>query len=230
MRYVYCHPLFDERKCSHRFSYQLKKSFQQKGVNLERFDYRGTGEARGQFSNVTWDTLREDIRRFVDDDNLSLIGLRLGGTLALDYCLQYHENVKNLVLIEPIIIGADYAQYLRRKQHIKDLMTAGSSAELNEKGFENIEGFKTSSRLIKQIQKINLLEQPKNTVLKTRIIVIHISNRKRPVNTLEHFLKILSNITTEVSIQTVNSPVFWERLPNADYNKITKRVCKWSDD
>jgi len=229
MRYVYCHPLFDERKCSHRFSYQLKKSFQQKGVNLERFDYRGTGEDRGQFSNVTLDTLREDIRRYIDGDNLCLIGLRLGGTLAMDYCFKYHENVKNLVLVEPIIIGADYVDYLRRKQHIKDLMTAGSFAELNEKAFENIEGFKTSTRFIKQIQKINLLEQPKNTVLKTRILVIQISNRSGPAYILEHFVKSLIKITTKVSIQIVNAPVFWERLPNADYNKITKRISKWPD-
>ena len=61
MRYIYCHPLFDERKCSHRFSYHLQKHFERNNLVLERFDYTGTGESQADFAEVTFSTLLEDI-------------------------------------------------------------------------------------------------------------------------------------------------------------------------
>ena len=62
MRYIYCHPLFDERKCAHRFSYRLAKAFERKALKLERFDYRGTGEAAGRFSDITMASLQNDLK------------------------------------------------------------------------------------------------------------------------------------------------------------------------
>ena len=144
MRYIYCHPLFDERKCSHRFSYQLCESFKSASLILERFDYLGTGEADGDFKDVTMETLRGDIDRKISCNKASLIGVRFGATLALDYCRRHANRINKLVLIEPILDGAAYINHLYRKQHLKDIMT-GCLNLGQEDGFRNIEGYKIIS-------------------------------------------------------------------------------------
>ena len=164
MRYVYCHPLFDERKCAHRFSYQLKNTFRAAGLTLERFDYQGTGEAAGDFKDVSLETLREDVNQKVNGKEICLIGLRLGASLALDYCSRNFGTVQKLVLLEPIVNGAQYVDYLYRKQHIKDLMTGKSVAIPQDNGYVNIEGYKTNIHLIEQIENLDLIETAKENL------------------------------------------------------------------
>ena len=132
MRYIYCHPLFDERKCAHRFSYQLAKAFEKNYLELERFDYHGTGEADGEFYNVTMNSLSADIQAIVDGDRVCLIGTRFGATIALDCCCRNESAVRTLVLIEPVVNGHGYAEYLFRKQHLKDMMTGNGSESARE--------------------------------------------------------------------------------------------------
>ncbi|GAH83605.1 unnamed protein product, partial [marine sediment metagenome] len=72
--------------CAHRFSFQLKNAFQAAGLTLERFDYRGTGEAPGEFADVSLETLRGDVASQVGGDEVCLVGLRFGASLAFDYC------------------------------------------------------------------------------------------------------------------------------------------------
>ena len=112
--------MFDERKCAHRFSYCLKSAFEQAGLTLERFDYRGTGEAAGEFADVSMDSIREDMSDHLENDRVCLIGLRFGATIAYEYAARFPAIVHKLVLIEPIINGSDYVDYLKRKQHSND--------------------------------------------------------------------------------------------------------------
>ena len=62
IRYIFLNSLFDERKCSHRFSYELKCSFKESGKQLERPDYFGTGEASGEFCQLDMETLKADVK------------------------------------------------------------------------------------------------------------------------------------------------------------------------
>ena len=103
MRYIYCHPLFDERKCAHRFSYQLAKTFEENNLQLERFDYRGTGEGDGRFCDVTMDSLRVDIQTTINRDRVCLIGTRFGAAIVFDFCCQNGSAVHTLILIEPVV-------------------------------------------------------------------------------------------------------------------------------
>ncbi|MHC4388175.1 MAG: serine aminopeptidase domain-containing protein, partial [Planctomycetota bacterium] len=158
MRYVYCHPLFEERKCSCRFAFQLANVFEAEGLNLEMFDYRGTAESPGEFADVSLETLREDIAEKVGSDRVCLIGVRLGASLALDYGFRNGQLIQTVVLVAPIVVGSEYVDYLYRKQHIKDVLTGRSTAELGDVGYENFEGYKTSVEFIEQIRRFSLFE------------------------------------------------------------------------
>jgi hypothetical protein len=230
MRYVYCHPLFDERKCAHRFSYQLKNTFQAAGLTLERFDYRGTGEGAGDFKDVSLETLRRDISQQVNGDKICLIGLRLGASLALDYCIRNPGAVRKMVLLEPIVNGAQYIDYLYRKQHIKDLITGKSPGMSRDNGYINIEGHKTNIHFLEQIQNIDLIDTAKENPGENSILIVQIANHSRVDPEIACLAKRLEGSAKRVNFESVNIPIFWERLPCADYSKLTERILRWCCD
>jgi pimeloyl-ACP methyl ester carboxylesterase len=227
MRYVYCHPLFDERKCAHRFSYQLKTAFEAKGLNLERFDYRGTGEAPGEFSDVCLDSLRSDVAQHVRGEQVCLIGLRFGASLAFDYCVRGADRVHTLVLVEPVVDGAAYVDFLRRKQHIKNVMTAESSDTLHEDGYENIEGYKTSSRFVEQMMRFDLPEEASRCVPLAGIFIAHVSRRSKISPQIVRLAEVLKRSGSKVSVENARLPVFWQRIPSADYGMLTSEILRW---
>jgi pimeloyl-ACP methyl ester carboxylesterase len=226
MRYVYCHPLFDERKCAHRFSFQLKNEFQVANLALNRFDYRGTGESPGKFEDISLDTLREDVSTQVNSDEVSLVGLRFGASLAFDYCAHSLGTVRNLVLLEPIVDGAMYVDYLYRKQHIKNLMTGKSICNLQDKAYENLEGYKTSLRFIEQIKDLNLVELATEHAIGNSVFIIQISNRPKIEPRLSGLAKILEGSARRIIVENVKIPMFWERIPSTDYTELAQKVLR----
>jgi hypothetical protein len=227
MKYVYCHPLFDERKCSHRFSYQLKAAFEEAGMRLERFDYRGTGEAAGEFSDVSLRSLREDVAGWIDGDEVCLVGVRFGASLAFDYCVRGRGPMRNLVLLEPVVEGRAYVDYLRRKQHIKDLMTGESSVPPEDKGYENLEGYKTSVKLMEQLESFDLIELACEYVIENSICIAQISKQSKIHPEIASLAKLLEGSANKVVVENVEVPMFWERIGSSDYTKLTEKVLEW---
>jgi len=230
MRYIYCHPLFDERKCSHRFSFQLSETFRHNGLKLERFDYHGTGEAEGRFCDVTIRTLRRDIKEKIDSQKASLIGLRLGASLAFDYCCRQSGKVRNLVLVEPIIEGADYVDYLFRKQHIKDLMTGPSADSLEECGFHNLEGYKTNAVLIEQIKQLCLTKMADSLCVTGEIRIVQIIGTNRLNPQIVSLADTLKKAGVNIKVKSFKLPAFWERIPDVDYSILTRKILEWCRD
>lgn len=230
MRYIYCHPLFDERKCAHRFSYQLKITFQKSGLMLERFDYRGTGEAEGRFENVSLDSLKEDVEAQINGDEVCLIGLRFGAILALYYAAAHPGIVKKLVLLEPIVDGATHVDYLYRKQHIKDLMTGESADKFRENGFVNIEGYKTSARFLDQIKNINLAMTVKENPPTSPVLIIQISNHTKFDPEILSLAGLLESSDIQTKLENINIPIFWERIPISDYSELKDAILRWCRD
>lgn len=230
MRYLYCHPLFDERKCAHRFSFHLKNAFHASGLTLNRFDYRGTGEAEGRFSDVSLETLRQDIVTQINGDNISLIGLRFGASLAFDCCACYVKTVRKLILVEPLINGAAYVDHLYRKQHIKNLMTGKFSSDLRDGYFENLEGYKTSFSLIEQIKNLNLINLAKKHPIENSIFLVQISKRSKIEPELLDLAQILKDSAKQVVVENVELPMFWERIPSMNYTKLIQKLLRWCCD
>lgn len=226
MRYIYCHPLFDERKCAHRFSYQLAKAFNKNNLKLERFDYEGTGEAKGLFCDVTMDSLRKDLQEMIGNDSVCIIGTRFGATVALDFCRQVSSNVHSLVMIEPVINGRSYTEYLYRKQHLKDMMTGNGSNFLKEDGFINLEGFKTSTVFLEQIRQINLFEIQKQIKVKS-VFIMQISASVKVCSEYGLFAGYFRQNSIPARVEVFNLPAFWERIPDGDYAAANEKILEW---
>lgn len=223
-RYVYLHPLFDERKCAYRFCYLLSEAFFSAGLVLERFDYRGTGEAPGDFSDLSIDSLREDVTEYIGGDNVCLIGTRFGGGLCLDYYLRNPSNVKRIVLISPIVDGTAYVNYLRRKQQIKDLMTGPVNASSGKAAYENIEGYKTSSRFTGELVQFNPLSLTGRFTSSAKTYIIHIHNHTTFAKERDGLVAFLGPSSRETVVINKKMPSFWERTCFSDYRSLTDTV------
>lgn len=230
MRYIYCHSLFDERKCAHRFSYQLNSAFEEESLRFERFDYQGTGEADGQFFEVTVESLRNDLKQKAGDDTVCLIGTRLGAAVVYDYCCTNTSGVETVILIEPVVNGKSYAKYLFRKQHLKDMMTGNAGELLTEGGFCNLEGYKTSSKFIEQIKQIQLAETAESVKVSNTVHIVQISASSRVDTEYSLLAECLKKSGIEASVEIFNLPVFWERIPDTDYSVLTEKIVEWCSD
>ena len=226
MRYIYCHPLFDELKCAYRFSTMLANTFEKNKRKLERFDYQGTGEAEGNFCDVTIDSFRNDLQKIVHKDKSCLIGTRFGATIAFDFCCQKDSNVSKLILIEPVINGHSYVEYLFRKQHLKDMMTGNGNDFSHEKGFFNLEGYKTNSKFIDQVKKF-YLEKIVEKIEVDAVFIVQISTSSNINSEYKLFAEHLKMRGLNFSINIFNLPVFWERVPDGDFTVVTEKIIEW---
>jgi hypothetical protein len=232
MRYVYCHPLFDERKCAHRFSYQLHCAFEKAGFEFERFDYYGTGEEEGDFENVTLDLLQHSINAHIQMDNVCLIGLRLGASLAFDCFVHNYTSVKKIILLEPIIHGIEYIDHLYRKQHIKDILTGTGPKILNQRNFVNIEGYKTNTQLIEQVKKIHISEliMESNEISGT-VYLGCLSNNTNSSSEITKFVNLLQEKKRlNFTVEYIELPRFWQHISNSDYSKLIDKILEWANE
>jgi alpha-beta hydrolase superfamily lysophospholipase len=85
------------------------------------FDLRGHGQSEGlrMFAN-TWEELRNDLHAFVDlvqraapGGPLFLIGLSLGGLLALDYALHHPDGLGGVVAAAPAVDASGVPRLIR---------------------------------------------------------------------------------------------------------------------
>jgi alpha/beta superfamily hydrolase len=226
MKYIYCHPLFDERKCAHRFSYQLAEAFEKDNLQLERFDYHGTGEAEGAFSDVVMDSLRNDLQKKINGDKCCLTGTRFGATIAFDYCCRNKSDIQTLVLIEPLVNGRSYVDYLFRKQHLKDIMTGNSGESTDADGFCNLEGYKTNSKWVEETRQLDLVGMSDRAYVHN-IFIVQVSNHSRIRPEYDQLADHLRKNGAHVTIEVFNLPFFWERVPDIDYSIAVQKISEW---
>ncbi len=136
---------------SHRAFRQLAMLLAREGFHVLRFDYFGTGDSEGLIQNSTMDQWLADIGTAADElfnitgcEHRSLIGLRLGASLALLHS-SYGQtaNWDSVSLWEPVISGAQY------------LADFGHS---DQEPLENLMGFPLHSELRNAIAALDLTQ------------------------------------------------------------------------
>jgi pimeloyl-ACP methyl ester carboxylesterase len=122
---VLCNPAFPEYTAAHRALRQLAVLLARSGSPVLRFDYFATGDSRGRSDEADLGHWRRDVLTAVDElkaisgvTRVSLVGLRLGATIAAEVSHQRHE-IKTLVLWDPVVLGRTYLAAITR-QHLRE--------------------------------------------------------------------------------------------------------------
>jgi pimeloyl-ACP methyl ester carboxylesterase len=111
---VICYPLAREYLLAHQTLRYLARLLAGAGHHVLRFDYFGTGDSAGEFEEAGLERWIADIHTAIEElrdvgrvGQVTLLGLRFGGTLAA-MAARGRRDVSGLVLWNPVIDGADY--------------------------------------------------------------------------------------------------------------------------
>lgn len=116
-----CAPWGQEYLRSHRSMRLLGKQLAAQGWHALRFDYFGTGDSAGEFDEADLPGWEADIELALDElldmtgaRKATLVGLRLGATLAARVAVRRRREVDTLALWDPVLDGAAYLDELWR--------------------------------------------------------------------------------------------------------------------
>ena len=153
---VFSPPFAEEQKQAYRVFVELARRLEREGFPSLRFDYRGTGDSEGPFSEFSLAGAMRDIaaaaaflRERTSVSRIGLIGLRLGASLALQSAECGMRNAECeppttdgppatgrasrvtcpscLVLWQPIVDGALFHRLNIRRMQVRQMMTGGKA-------------------------------------------------------------------------------------------------------
>lgn len=164
---ILCNPLGQEAIRAHRAYRQLALALARARFPGLRFDYFGTGDSAGDPDEGTVEQWIEDIGTAADElkdtagvTRVSLVGLRLGGTLAL-LAARARRDVDTVVLWDPVVSGGDYLEELRvtHAEYLdREMSHAGMDARMAAPG--EVLGFPVRGALARGIRGVELLRAP----------------------------------------------------------------------
>jgi len=117
---VLCRPLGYEALCTYQTYAALAETLARSGFDVLRFDYEGTGDSAGSDAHpdrvAAWVAsivaAARELRRLAGVDALSLFGVRMGATLAVEAAREL-GGVESLVLWAPCMTGRAFVRELR---------------------------------------------------------------------------------------------------------------------
>lgn len=129
---LYVHPFAEEMNKTRRIAALQARALAAAGTAVLQIDLYGCGDSSGDFANARWE-------RWLDDLDLglrwlarqsgctpALLGLRLGGTLAVDFAATCGQPVDRIVLWSPVVDGEAYLRQFLRLRSAATMLGGGT--------------------------------------------------------------------------------------------------------
>jgi len=167
---LYVHPFGEEMNKSRRMAALQARQFAELGYAVLLIDLHGCGDSVGDFSDARWEIWKSNLATALAwlktnaPGPISLWGLRLGASLALDFAAESGTEYAKIVLWQPIVNGETFLGQLLRLAIANQMLTNGKATRGTEqlrKALEagetlEIGGYELSSHLAKAIAGIEL--------------------------------------------------------------------------
>lgn len=220
--WLFCHPFIEEKLWAHRVFVTFARALAARGAWVLRFDMMGNGDSEGRFSDTSVNTMLGNIECAVGqlsrlsgkENNIGLLGLRLGATLAA-LTAERHSHIGKLVLWDPIVDGARYMQELLRinlttqsavykeirynRETLVRMMREGSTV--------NIDGYELAYPCYEQVAAINLKESSKQ--FSGPCLIVQIGKEGQPI---QPDLKALHETYRAATLRSAVEEPFWKEI------------------
>ncbi len=130
---LYVHPFAEEMNRARRMAALQARALAALGYGVLQIDLHGCGDSSGDFGDARWDTWKRDLEAAGawltarTGQPLTLLGLRLGAALALDYARGAASPPAAIVLWQPALSGPALMSQFLRLRVVNDMLT-GSDA------------------------------------------------------------------------------------------------------
>ncbi len=131
---LYVHPFAEEMNKSRRMAALQARALAAAGFGVLLLDLQGCGDSDGDFGEARWEHWKIDLasaRAWLlarEDKPVSLLGLRLGALLALDYARTALPALERIVLWQPVLQGAAFLTQFLRLRVAGDMLGDGGAA------------------------------------------------------------------------------------------------------
>ncbi len=192
---IVCNPIGYEYSHAHRTLRHLCDSLAAKGIAAVRFDYHGTGDSPGTildserletFQNNINDVIKH-VSSFFDNPKITLLGLRLGSTIAGLYASKF--QVDNLVFWSPCERGRAFVREMRALDRLSE------QTESIERDYIDSAGFLLSNDTADELSQINLREL--NYKVAERVLLVDRDDISPGSKFYESLLKTTSYVTSQ---------------------------------
>ena len=240
-RVLICPPIFEERKSAHRALVEAARHLAAAGWRVLRFDYRGCGDSGGAFADYAvrdWeeDTVAAAARLQAAgpaDGPLALLGLRLGGSLALRCAVRC--QAERAVLWEPVVSGHAYLRDELRKKLMKEMVTFGRNrvsrdallTELANGATVDFDGYPVTPRLQRELEALD--PETLADSAPARALLMHVSHRDQPAATHAALRAKLEANGCRVDSATVVLQPFWNLIGYVDIATLADATLRWCD-
>jgi len=157
---VLCAPFGQEYVLAHRALFGLASRLAEAGFAALRFDWFGTGDSAGELTQASVAAWLEDLRLAVDTlrarvrcDDVALVGMRLGGSLAALAGASLEPAA--LVLWDPVVDGEAFLRELALA-HWRETRPSAPPPELFREPLTEASGFPVSDALREGLRAIDL--------------------------------------------------------------------------
>ena len=183
-----CYPWGFEYANAHRSMVRLANLLSQAGYHALRFDYYGTGDSAGEDRDADLEGAREDIATAISElrqlsgiDTVSIIGLRLGATLAVLATREMPSIVDRLVLWDPVIDGVRYLEELYNLDDSLNIPGVESAAvfPVEAGGGREVMGLPLTARVASEISGVKLTTTLSCLLNETLVIVTSSSSGQK---------------------------------------------------
>lgn len=172
---VLCYPAPQEYRLTHWAFRKMALLLAKEGFHVLRFDYYATGDSAGDSDEGSLERWREDIgtaaselRDLAGIKKVSLVGMRLGASLAMQACAA-GLKARDLVLWEPVVNGHSYLRELDQLENGLAQERAFPVDQIIPQ--DELLGFPFSSRMRADIAALNLMNGPWGPVERISLVV-----------------------------------------------------------
>jgi uncharacterized protein len=211
---VVCHPWGSEYIHAYRAMRRLTKMLTVSGIHTLRFDYFGTGDSAGDSTAGDLDGWETDIHSAIEElvdttgaTQISLVGLRLGATLAANVAVRLGAAVNSLVLWDPVVSGSEYLTEIHHSARTGWLPKSATARPADQGGGHEIMGFPLTESVAAAIKRIDLaaiaLALPDRTLT---VVSQHLRSH-------ESLQRALGQRPAPLTIEYIDSPPGWIEWP-----------------
>lgn len=230
---VVCPPFGDERKSAWRVLTHMARTLSAAGYPVVQFDYWGCGESAGDFLDASVSTRLRDIsaaadylRQVADIENLCLLGLRLGATLATRVATE-RNDCTSMVLIEPIVSVSKYFDRMMQRKKLRQMITAGR-AEGGEDGSDivDLDGYAVRRATLEELQQLTF-HTPDGECQENTLLVQVSFNESLRSNTEEAVELLRDQAGAQPMVKKLVMPPFWSRVDVTDTSRLDEVVVEF---
>ncbi len=218
--FVFCHPLGEEKLWTHRVFVSYARQLAQSGRPVLRFDFTGSGDSEGSFSDLSMTTLAGDlraaiaeVRRLTGVTAVSLLGLRLGANIAMKVADE-EADVQHLILWSPVTDGERYMQELLRINLLTQMATfkeirqerPALVADMQQGRTVNVDGYEMAWPLYSSVAEFK--PEADAHAFAGPCLIVQIEKQPRPAADLTRLAQSYANAT----VKFAQEEAFWKEI------------------